>query len=384
MEREQTNREKGFRVIQQKSGSEGRINIVDNRANSVRSLMRGGKVSQRVIQRVNEANGKFIFSPRLVINSSYRIPYTGGTIHFTDFGNSGEEILSDGFNGCYMMVFRFNMDPMRERDVNALFQAGSIVLPRAVLGSTFVAHVANDEVGAIFDAVERGLIFVDLIFRPYNGATTKGHPFERKHKDNLWSDKQARIELFTAGAKIVENGVEGHVYGQEKVPKDKKSKYLDNPAGFDWEIEEKVKYPVGVETDLRTQATMVYICARVFIDALLDGDVGRMNLALSRLREARARNPRVLEIARDEVLNISKDGVPSWKINGRDIFDFFTAILRGEEDEFIAYLRRRLKLPPLPQEDQAEEEHSDGEHTSDEAKTEKKGTDLDDDDDDDD
>ncbi len=383
MEREPINREKESRIIQQKSGTKGQVNIVDKREKTIRSLMSGGMVSQRVIQRVNEANGKFIFAPRLVINSSYRIPYTGGTIHFTDFGNSGEEILSDGFNGCYMMVFRFNMDPMRERDVNALFQAGSIVLPRAVLGSTFVAHVANDEVGAIFDAVERGLIFVDLIFRPYNGATTKGHPFERKHKDNLWSDKQARIELFTAGAKIVENGVEGHVYRQEKVPKDKKSKYLDNPAGFDWEIEEKVKYPVGVETDLRTQATMVYICARVYIDALLKGDVARMGLALRRLREARERDPRVIEIARDEVLNKSKDGVPSW-VNGGDISEFFTAILRGEEDEFIADLRRRLRLPPLPQEEQAEEEHSDGEHTSDEAKTEKKETDLDDDDDDDD
>lgn len=426
MEIEKTSQGKGPRVIQSKNGPEGQVNIVDNRANPFRSLMMGGKVSQRVIQRVNEANGKFIFSPQSDESPEYRVPYQEGRIFFTNYGSLNDEILSAGFNGCYMMVFRFNRDPGRITEVDALFAPGSYFLPPIGRGGVFVAHVASNARDVFYDAVRRRLIFIEVIFRPYEGRT-KPHLLKKRYGPKAISDAKAASKKFTGGLERLklpgQKGWRGSVYTQELIPDDwevekkkwfKKKDYSStilSPHNSKWRNETAVLKLDPFQMKTQTQANMAYLFARIFIDGLIVGDSDRMRFTLRRLRQIRKKNAAAIAIARDEVLIKEEDGNPGASITGSDIAEFLTAILQGEENNYIAFLRRRLertplgslpsrRLPPrlmmsslhssseeepIKEENPDIEEHSDGEQTSDEeAKTEKKETDLDDDDDDDD
>jgi hypothetical protein len=222
MEVEIVNRKKGSRIIQQKGGPGGQAHIADNRANPVQGLMMNRDVAQRVIQRTGEANGKFCYDP-YSSDVNFRVPYTPNTIHFTKY-KAGSEIRSAGFNGCYMMAFRFNED--KKIDVEKMFAKPVQDLD---YDAVYIAHVANDDEGkfALLDAETRRLIFIDSIFRPYRNES-----IENSYIPKDWSDKtfssgsQAGIDRFTGGMKLGEKGWEGKVYKQEKIAESTKIRII--------------------------------------------------------------------------------------------------------------------------------------------------------------
>lgn len=406
MEREPINREKESRIIQQKSGTKGQVNIVDNREKSIRSLMSGGMVSQRVIQRVNEANGKFIFAP-YQRSAEFRVPFQSKFIYFTVY--QPPLILSGGFNGCYLMVFQFNTTkPAAE--LNALLRTPSDIV---TTGETFVAHVASDARDVFWDAVNRGLITIVANMRPYNGITKTGRTEERYGPTSL-SRGQAAIDRLTGGMRRYKDSHghsfwEGLVLTQERVPdvweveknlpKEQRTDFTNvslQDSRIKWHHAHIVETIKPSEMGLMTDATNAYIYARVCIDAFVDGDNDKMYSALGRLYEIRNQQREALKLAWEEVLIPDEDGHISIKaINGKFISDFLRAIYERKEGIFFKRFREMLgpasiRLSPSPAlssaapitPDPHDLVQSETEQTEVQVNTEETETDLDDDDDD--
>ena len=330
MEREQTNRAKGSRVIQQKSGTKGQVNIVDNRANPFRSLMMGGKVSQRVIQREGEANGNFIYVPRirdLMGQEKDRVPYTGGKIKFTKYQDT--RLLSAGFHGCYMMAFHFTENEENAEEITKLFQGTAI--PDSFDDETFyVAHVASNARNALYDAEERKLIVIDAIFRPYNNAT-QGFVVGGTTKEDK---NMGKMDLSAGMEKRAPNTWIGSIYDQEK-----------NPDKTGWIINERATID-GSQMNTQTQATKAYIYARVCLDAIHAKKYDRMVVALRKLCEIKKTLPSAIYIARDQILfstDITEPYMKDYVYGNEGIVEFLNAIICGLEQDYILYLVKRIR-----------------------------------------
>lgn len=303
MEIEKSACKKNPRVIQQRGGSGGQAHIVDNRANPVQGLMRGGKVSQRVIQRVNEANDKFVYVPHLT-PYKMRIPYFEGKIAFTHY--RGGFIFSANFTGCFLMAFRFNTTDMHA--LNALFAPQAPIPPAARMNGRFVAHVSNDIKTAIIDAEARNLITIEAIIRPYNNDTKELVTRRRQFDNNGYSDAEACIRALTGALRHTAHGWEGAVLSQERVPL-----FGPLPPGghrdYKWENELLLRWYSVADTTRRTLATKAYLHARKIDSISKKGigdqvnpyDLAEMGTATSGLVDIRTADPEALMNAHDEL-----------------------------------------------------------------------------------
>ena len=334
MERELINQKKGSRIIQQKGGPGGRVHIVDNRANPVQGLMRGGKVSQRVIQRVNEANRKFVY----VENSGapdFLIPYLPNTIQFTKY--QGGEIRSAGFTGCFMMAFRFNSE--KDADVNNLFLNP---FPGLNYNDTYVAHVDNKEKKAVFDALRRELIIIEAMFRPYNNNTNETK-IKIKRIDERFTEGHAGLKNRTGSmtrtrerTPIKEARWKSAVYSEERIPEREEDKVgafstsifgkkhnaeiikrLDElDASFarnevPWKYHNTLLMNYSErEMEVHTQASIAYICARAYMESTVPEERQKADEMVSGIS---SKYPKAMKMARD---------VYAYKDDERGVWDY--------------------------------------------------------------
>ena len=347
MEVEIVNRKKGSRVIQQKGGPGGQAHIADNRANPVQSLMRNRSVAQRVIQRTREADKKFYYVP-YSSDINFRVPYTSKTIHFSDF-EAGSEIKSAGFSGCYMMAFHFN-PTKTEEEIRVLLNTPDNLDSRKIR-RTFVAHVASDAREPFFDAVNRELIIVEAIFRPYNQRSKDIVPSPREGPETL-SIGQAGNSLLTGGMRQIIDGAgestwEGEVYTQERIPKDwtGEQDQMRNYSGvmlfendFDW-VNHSVQTMDANQMKLQTQATLAYIYSRICLEDLINNKWApcKPHPALKKLKEIKRKNALAIETAWDTILIQGEDRhqTSSRTFDSSVIASFLMAVYHDDAEVYL-------------------------------------------------
>ena len=349
MEKEPINRKKESRVIQPKGGPGGQAQIADNRANPVQGLIMNGNVAQRVIQREPAAKNKFLFAERFQMD---RLPYRQGYIEFARYAD--KEVLSAGFNGCYMMAFRFNNSPEKKNDVEEMIVPENLSLDYEVV---YIAHVASDAREPFFDAVNRELIIVEAIFRPYNGATKPLLPTVR-HGPKEINDAKAAFKKFTGG--LERDGTdkwEGSVLTQELVPKewkDEKKKEEENKPRKDytgtilnvnnaeWYNECKVQSLDSERMKLQTQATLAYIYSRVCLEDLIKNRWSPLDHhpALNKLLEIKDENEGAIKLAWEEILIQGEDChmAPGRTFDSDVISGFLKAVMAGDAVEYLQRL----------------------------------------------
>jgi hypothetical protein len=230
-------------------------------------------VAQRVVQRESgivqrvPSNGVFKFYPN-ISGSVYkdRVPYLAGKICFTPYTNGG--ILSAGFNGCYMMAFRFVEDAMK-RDPNSYLLFDRSVPMSSNFSVTYIAHVSNDTTArdTLFDAENRGLVQIERIFRPYR-SDVRDKPVldslslspDNRIVENSGSGSpriQACINKFTGGMVKTAGGEwESYVFNQEKLFNEPPNLERTN---FDWRIGNVIRYYLNAHF-LENESIATKIC----------------------------------------------------------------------------------------------------------------------------
>lgn len=257
--------------------------INDSSANSM-TLQRHAILTSSVIQCANPSDKKFKYFPNISDNYKDRVPYEPGFICFTKY--NGGLIKSAGFNGCFMMAFKF-----QNGFISLLENPTSIAL-----NATYIAHVANgigDTKEALFDAENRGLITIEAIFRPYRNSAMD-YPRSTTISDgNKVASvlpgtpyRQAGMDKLTGGLEKTENGWESHVFTQEKIYPNEQN------HDFIWKnefIPYRTRRAGGMQQE--TLATKAYIYAweatngasnqrdsarRKLIDIIESGPLGKM------------------------------------------------------------------------------------------------------------
>ena len=175
----------------QKNADSNAAFVVDSSSQSV-SLQRKAdmancanqRVVQRdtgVVQRLGEADGKFMYVPNLQENQFVneddrfmnRVPYKSGMICFSKY--DGQPLESAGFTGCMMMAFHFNYNGKNGDELDELFCGGLLPyenLDDVSVNDKFIAHIFaddsdNDTKIALFDAEQRNLITIEVVFKPF-------------------------------------------------------------------------------------------------------------------------------------------------------------------------------------------------------------------------
>ena len=271
--------------------------------------LKGTFEGRNVVQRTgdDDANGKFTyvadFDTDTAAESKYkkRIPWAEGKIQFVDYKENGEEILSAGFSGCFMMVFHFNGENIDPAFARSIQSTGA----KPVLSKTkvYVAHVDNKVKKAAIDAERKGLITIEALFRPRNAATwaLMGRPLRHVPNEHLRLEdpSELRYNLYagltdlTAGMKKDTDSTtggyhwKGFTYRQERIPE----KEISDTENFRWVNTRFVDYDAG-EMSLHTLASKAYIYARI----ILDGDCSTDNqtYAVECLRAISNNNPLAL------------------------------------------------------------------------------------------
>ena len=220
----------------------------------------GVDVAQRVIQREGEANGKFLYVKDIeTFKDKSRIPFQFGAICFTKY--DGGTVLSANFSGCFMMAFHFNS--MDERlHIERLRHPQSPGFPFS--SGPFVAHVALDQINAVFDAESRGLITIDAIYRPFrNGA------IEEEYLPQGLGGVAAQ-SAFTASLHQSPAGWAGEVFRQKRVtPTGGPLAYPDYAAGrYLWEMRRLRRWSAA-DMDMQTRASRAFIYGRAMLDTRL-------------------------------------------------------------------------------------------------------------------
>lgn len=324
---------KSVRIVPQEINSAGTCQVVDNRLGGHRNYLSGaplqrseaneigglalqrkpsGALSKQgqesgVVQRTeyNDARKRFVYvSPADFANNinKQRIPYKGDTIQFTNY-TPGTEILSAGFNGCFMMAFRF----LRPSNIVTGFKLRELfqTFPPSRTG-IFVAHVANNVKEAVQEAEYDDLISIEAIFRPYN-EKTKGLPPGIPVASGL-SAGLTGVTLLTGGMRLENGKWAGRLYSQERVPNPTDAThpitFPDARAMYEFRWYNGVaplkKYDAGRSMDLQTLATKAFIYALVINDPTIT-DAARKTDALNRLRAIRSRSRKAIRIAINEI-----------------------------------------------------------------------------------
>lgn len=188
-------------------------------------------IAQRVMQKASgvvqrlPADRKFVYYPDISGDDcKNRVPYKPEKICFTPY--KGGEVRSAGFNGCYMMAFKFK-DPGNTHlsDYFQLLDKDSAPYPLN-LKKTYIAHVANDTAReALFDVENRGLLQIERIFRPYRSYERDEPILDRLSLSpnnsiaatGAGSPKiQAGLNKLTGGMELTTGGWVSYVYNQEK------------------------------------------------------------------------------------------------------------------------------------------------------------------------
>lgn len=362
METDRYNREKNSHVMQQRGDGASGVSIKDNRQKGSRNYLPGaplqrmdasakGKnalqrkptsvpakqghesgVAQRVIQRKGEAKNCFKYITNITRYKS-RLPYTPGLIDFTNYQNV--ELLSAGFNGCFMMAFHFS--PKAQAYFREIIVDYNPISAPPV-GSTLIGHISNDRDGkqAFLDALERGLIVVEAMFRPYRNAV-----IERDNIPTAWSDDlfptaaQATIGSFTAGMEKIGGSWTGKVYNQEKIIR--RGDHILDASGavtnitveqairagtmthnqavarghYDWQISH-LRDISAAEMPMQTSAAEAFICAWIIANG---NSKDLKKKASARLKKIRRADRGAIDFAETQLVN------PEHEADFADILD---------------------------------------------------------------
>ena len=204
------------RVYSKKEESASASRGVSSKSANVEDLRQVSKAQQILSQNQNAvqthpADRAFVYYPDIRGDVyKYRVPYIPHKICFAPY--NGGEVKSAGFNGCYMMAFRFTWNDRESfNGLMAMFDGAE----PTDFDRIYIAHVANDTARvALFDALQRNLIEIETIFRPYyTDADLNGYT---KMVGNPLSDGVASTGRLTAGLGLKGEEWFASVYNQEK------------------------------------------------------------------------------------------------------------------------------------------------------------------------
>lgn len=277
-------------------------------------------VAQRVVQRVGgvvqraPSDGKFVYFPD-ISGEVYkdRVPYWYNKICFAPY--NGGEVRSAGFNGCYMMAFRFVESNLFSMDDAEAFNASLNIFDRSNpiptdFDITYIAHVSNDRTArdALFDAENRGLVQIERIFRPYRSEVYDKPILDSRSlsPNNRIAEKSgggtpemhACINKFTGGMeKTVGGEWVSYVYDQERLFNEPPNLELTN---FVWKNKNVIRYFDANALEQESIATKICLYASV---AEHSNNSEIRNEASRKLNDLIGRYPELARYAKDYHFN---------------------------------------------------------------------------------
>ncbi len=289
-------------------------------------------VAQRVVQRMGEANGTFVYYHNIGGHKlKDRVPYQSGKICFTPY--TGGEVKSANFSGCFLIVFHFvnnNQGLMSYR----LLMSNESRLFSPVFNVPYIAHVATGGIGdakvALFDAENRGLIEIEAMFKPFRNAFDDDYCRNGQIHQN-----QASISSIAAGINSVTGSINkdargrwcAKVYSQERIVDFYRSfdahfvnqnglttgayeggfsHFLrDRPEYYHWNNQERVDRRMDADRlDFETLATKAFFYASIATDVNVTRE--EKLIALQKLNVIKTNCPHALFYALNKLSDSNK------------------------------------------------------------------------------
>lgn len=307
------------RVYSKKEESASASRGVSSKAANVEDLRQVSKAQQILSQNQNAvqthpADGAFVFYPN-ISGDVYkdRVPYWYNKICFAPY--KGGEVRSAGFNGCYMMAFRFVESNLLSMDDAVAFNASLNIFDRSNpiptdFDITYIAHVSNDRTArdALFDAENRGLVQIERIFRPYRSEVYDKPILDSRSlsPNNRIAEKSgggtpemhACINKFTGGMeKTVGGEWVSYVYDQERLFNEPPNLELTN---FVWKNKNVIRYFDANALEQESIATKICLYASV---AEHSNNSEIRNEASRKLNDLIGRYPELARYAKDYHFN---------------------------------------------------------------------------------